>query len=238
MNGNDLLEAMGYIDEEYIHMAQCEVPKKKHIHRWISAAACLCAAVLGVLAYRHITAPTGEETTSPSESSGAILQEPIIIMPGQHYAAPNRSEGTPTPADIMPDQWFVAELYYGQADAAETQIPAVTVIRDIEALESYCQLVSRHSDYFAVCESYVEGYFKQNDLLAVCVENSDGTLRYQVQALQLTDRELTVNILADRTGTAPQQPGMCWILIELHGGKKLDGLKSVPVDIDIKENNE
>lgn len=72
MSGKDLLESMSYIDDLYIDEAETQTIRKTTIPwlKWVSAAACLCIVILGVICADLLLT---DETAG--EGTGIVLQD-------------------------------------------------------------------------------------------------------------------------------------------------------------------
>lgn len=74
MNGRELLEAMGHVEERYVDEAEYKMPRKSIPLGWISAAACLCILIGGAMLWIQPQV-TNDSTAMENNGGGNMAME-------------------------------------------------------------------------------------------------------------------------------------------------------------------
>lgn len=182
MNGEKLLRAMSYVDEDLVERAEKAPRRKSHWVRWAAMAACLClvlgswmmtrkafSAVFSDTNRASASQDIGGEGDAKTESVREAPQAdesgeetmPQAEEPGIGSAGANDTEPAMMTGDADTGDWFI-RMDSDSAINASADMPDPTVVRSRQELEGYAIPPE-------VMEQYGEDFFLTRDLLLVAV---------------------------------------------------------------------
>lgn len=169
MTGQELLEALSFVDERYIAEAETTQIRKNTVWtKWVSMAACICILITGVYAYSQM-----------QQKNAAVLETAAPAVP---HAAPEAvPEAAPEEADRA---WEEAEPEVAppmsEAEAEAEPIPPYPAEDIIPAGELH------HISYARLRVTYI----REDGSFDAIVEETDADTN-------LFEKEMQVNVIVD-----------------------------------------
>ncbi len=237
MNGEDMVNAMGYIDEAYIAEAEsAKFSAKAHWVKAVGAAACLCLLVGTLYALRSERMPAESMDGKTEISAGGILQiTEEDAVPRGTVAYSDTSKVSVEPKSYL----FSTQAIRTDGGREDISYPFVTVLRSREELEDYCMaqgaLFDLSTGFLDSCDAYDAQYFSENDLILLCLEESGNSLTQHVTDFRWEDGSWVITVAKD--GHQDSGDVTQWhILIHVQMGKVIAPESKVTVRIENKEN--
>lgn len=176
MNGEKLLRAMSYVDEDLVERADKTARRKSPWVRVAALAACLCLALGGWMIMKTAlssafscknAAPMAQDVGgAEAATEAARADESGEEAPKEYYGMGPEATGGTEPAvatsGMDPGDWFL-RMEPNSAVNAAADLPLPTVVRSRRELEGY-------SIPPEVLERYGEDFFLTQDLLLAAVE--------------------------------------------------------------------
>ena len=238
MNGEDMVKALGYIDEQYIQEAETEKLSAKGI--WLrvgSAAACLCLLLAGIYGpwKRNI----------PGEGNQEMAQVPAGGMQEYSMAYGEQSDRSQADKEIIcenaePNSYAVS-TWEIRTDGGNEDIsyPFVTVLRSREELTDYClaqgKVFDLETEFLDACKGYDESYFAKNDLILICVEETSGSVTHQVTDVREEKGGWIITVVRHEPEEKTADMAQWHILVEIQMGKVIAPEATVSVRFENKE---
>lgn len=193
MNGRELLEGLGQVEERFVQEAELQkMPGNYWIRPVAAVAACICLLFAGMklLPMYHANNDSAEQENAQIEDQDGKE------MVAESGAAQDPQSHTYGWQSVRTDQILYVELN------AEP-----LVIRSAEELADY---LDRFDGIFQLeqlreaCVDYDEEFFKSRDLILAVQEEGSGSIRHQIQGLRALDDglwELTGRRVVPEVGT-------------------------------------
>lgn len=220
MNGEKLLRAMSYVDEDLVERAEKAARRKKHWVRVAALAACLCLALGGwtIMKTAFTTffaaknaAPMAQDVGGGDAAKTEAVREAPSADESGEEAAPQAKEPEMEPAGTLATEAAVATSGAGAGDwfirmegdsaiNAAADLPLPTVVRSRQELEGF-------SIPPEVLERYGEDFFETRDLLLAAAEG--GQEHPQVIRLEDTGEGWVLTV----SGTVEGEDATQWRLL-------------------------
>ena len=238
MNGEDMVKALGYIDERYIQEAETAKLSTKGV--WLrvgSVAACLCLLLAGFYGLRQRNLP-GEGDQEMAQVPAGGWQENSVL-----YS--NNADRSQTDKEIIcenaePNAYLVSTREI-RTDGGNEDItyPFVTVLRSREELEDYClaqgEVFDLETEFLDACKGYDESYFAKHDLILICVEETSGSVTHQVTDVREEKGGWIITVVRHEPEEKTADMAQWHILVEIQMGKVIAPEATVSVRLENKE---
>ena len=245
MNGKDLLESMGYVDEKFIEEAESVQLRRTAGIPWTRVAgmaACLGLVLFGVAAFGRWFGPAAESLTNTENAPEMSLGDGRYDYYYGDTAADSAHSITADKVELAPDMesplvtpecdCVRAQYFRTGSPAAAAEAEAV-VLRSRAELENYCAALAGNSSTAAFLEAmdaYDDGYFAQNQLIVLRLDETSGSVRHKVTGVQKDENgqwTVTVQKQIPEMGTCDMAR---WhILVEVQMGKITGSEETVAV---------
>lgn len=203
MNGEKLLRAMSYVDEDLVARAEKATRRKNAWVRWAALAACLCLALGGWMALGRMSyGAKSADTTSLSRNgeAGAMTAEAAPQEAADEEPPQARESGRKADTGGGGNgDWFL-RMEPDSAINASADLSVPIMIRSRQELEGY-------SIPPEVLERYPEDFFETQDLLLVSV----GGGPEHPQVIRLVDAGYGWTLTL--SGTADGEDAVQWRLL-------------------------
>lgn len=240
MNGEDMVRALGFIDEKYIDEAETAQLSAKGI--WLrvgSAAACLCLLLAGFYGLRQSNILTEGSQEMPQFPAGG-KQEDIAedsTVRGQKDIGSEEiaAEGA------EPNTYAVSTREIRTDGGRDGMVyPFVTVLRSREELADYCraqgEIFDLESGFLDACKLYDDSYFARNDLILICVEEESGSVTHQVTDVYEENGGWVITVVRHVPQERTDDTAQWHILVEVQMGKVIAPESTVTIRLENKEN--
>lgn len=239
MSGEDMVRALGFIDEKYI--AEAESTKLSAKRVWLkvgSVAACLCLLLTGIYSLRQEGIPTegaNDMAQVPAGGYESIQEDGTVRGYGEKEIMESAQE------DAEPKSYVVSSREIRTDGGGEDiSYPFVTILRSREELEDYClaqgKIYDLESGFLEACSAYREDYFADNDLILLCVEETSGSVTHQVTDVREENGEWIITVVRYEPEEGTCDMAQWHILIEVQMGKVIAPESTVTVRFENKEN--
>ena len=236
MNGEDMVNALGYIDEAYI--AEAESAKFSAKARWlktVGAAACLCLLVGTLYALRSERVPAESMDGKTEISAGGILQIMEDTVPRGTVAHSQASTHSVEPESYL----FSTQEIRTDGGSEDISYPFVTVLRSREELEDYCMaqgaLFDLSTGFLDACDAYDAQFFAENDLILLCLEESGSALTQHVTDFRWEDGIWVITVTKDGQQESSGDMTQWHIFLNVQMGKVIVPESKVTVQVENKE---
>ena len=242
MNGDDLIRALGDINEEFVAEAEeWKRPGKQLWRRAGSLAACLClilACMYGLYHRNILPEVPGAVGQLAAGGNIAIDEDAAIGETERNWEKPAKENKEPKPYAVS------SRSIRTDGGAKDISYPFVTILRSREELEDYCLVQGRLFDletgFLEACEAYDEIYFAEHDLILLCLEESSGSVTHQVTDVRDENGEWIITVTkhapVEMIRDMPFDMTQWHILIEVQMGKVIAPESAVTVRFENKEN--
>lgn len=137
MNGRDLLEAMSFVEDEYVEEAESEALTKtvrEGWRRWVSAAACLCMVIGAAFAYRWADPVVREESMG---AEGAVEQKEDVVQGHSDEVLEETQAGSADPWEEAAEESMEVPYVMIQVESQTEDeiVGTVTVVCNLEGIE-------------------------------------------------------------------------------------------------------
>jgi len=174
MNGEKLLRAMSYVDEDLVERAEKTTRRKSPWVRWAALAACLCLALGGWMMVKTVVptvfsaksaAPAAQDISGGDNMMAEAITEAARENESGEEAPPQAAAAGTEPAvttyGVDIGDWFI-RMESDSAINATGELPLPAVVRSQRELEGFPIPTE-------VLERYGEDFFLTQDLLLAAV---------------------------------------------------------------------
>ena len=248
MNAEDMVRALGYIDDRYIEEA--ENAKLSTSGIWLrvgSVAACLCVLILVMHSIRQPPAQAQGDNSRGPAGGAAVLHDASEVA--AESSTSERTYGDDKPDKVLENSCAGMEpknyLAFSQEIRTDggcrgLSYPLVTVLRSREELTDYCRaqsaLFDLEPDFLEACEGYDDAYFAENDLVLICLEENSGSITHRVTDVYAENSGWIITVERHVPDEKTDDMAQWHILVEIQMGKVIAPEETVTVRLETKEN--
>ena len=185
MNSMQLLEAVGYLDEDLLERSEKKTVRNRRWIGWVAMAACICLVFVGAWGF-----------LSPSKASDSAMEngmpspedpaDDMLILDSESdreesYVVNSYSSGL---TDYVTSGDGRVAVWYLSTDGVESlQYPDAFIIKDRQSLEEYYAANKEYlkdSDFEAVTSRYYDVFFETKQLIVLTLRESSGSVTHRV----------------------------------------------------------
>lgn len=242
MNGEDMVRALGFIDEKYIDEAETAKLSTKGV--WLrmgSAAACLCLFLAGIYGLKQSSIPA-EDVQEMAQAPAGGWQENAVEDSSDAVRGQKDMISEEIAAEGAEPKAYMVSTQEIRTDGGSEDIvyPLVTVLRSREELEDYCRaqrdIFDLESGFLDACKGYDSSYFAQNDLILICVEENSGSVTHQVTDVCEENGGWVITVVRHEPEEKTDDLAQWHILVEVQMGKVIALESAVTIRLENKEN--
>ncbi len=201
MNGKELLEGLGHIDDRFVE----EAGQRPQARRWAVLAACLCLLTAGIWSGWNRSAFSENDLTRTDEVVGDTAAA-VDVSPAETVETVG--------ALLQSVQYVRTESAYLGDQKRDSQ---TTLLSTLAELEGYSGGLG--TAFAAACEAYDEDYFAAHDLLVLALEEPSGSIRHEVLSLRPGEKGWVIDLRTIVPEVGTMDLAQWHILMELSKGQ-------------------